>query len=74
MVAVMGADPGFRAVNTGIAFSPLAASPMAVLELVQVKLAPAGLLVKLPDAMVAPAQLVILAGVSMSGKGATVMV
>ena len=74
MLALIGAAEVLMAVKEGTLPVPLAASPMAVLELVQAKVAPAGMLLKLLEGMVAPAQLEILAGVSMTGKGKTVMV
>ena len=74
MLAVIGVAEVLIAVNEGTLPVPLAWSPMAVLELVHAKVAPAGMLLKLLGGIVAPAQVEILAGVSMSGKGATVMV
>ena len=65
----MGALVVLVAVKLGTFPEPLAASPMLVLELVQEYAAPAGVLLKLDDAMVAPAQLLILAGANMTGKG-----
>jgi len=46
IVAVMGVDPGFEAVKAGRLPVPLDVRPMAVFELVHVKVAPAGLLEK----------------------------
>ncbi len=46
MVATMAVVPAFVAVNAGTFPDPLAAKPMAVLEFVQVKAAPVGVLVK----------------------------
>ena len=70
----MGADPGLVAVKDGIFPAPLAASPMAVLELDQVKLAPAGVLENKAAGTVASAQTAVLAGRLTTGKGLTVMV
>ena len=53
---------------------PLAASPIAVLELVQVYNAPDGVLLKLEGGMVAPEHTLKLAGTFTTGNGLTVMV
>ena len=74
MFAVIGAAVVLIAVNEGTLPAPLAGSPMAVLELVHSKVAPAGMLLKLVEGMVAPAQLEIFAGAIRTGKGLTVMV
>jgi hypothetical protein len=52
MVAVIGDDPGLIAVKAGTLPVPPAPRPMAVLEFVHEKEAPAGLLVKLVAATV----------------------
>jgi len=62
------------AVKLGTLPLPLAASPMAVFELVQVKLAPAGLLVKLKEDTVAPEHTEELAGTVATGVGLTEIV
>jgi hypothetical protein len=56
IVAVIGAVPVFVAVNEGIFPDPLAASPMAVLLFVQVKVVPATGLVKVFNGTFAPLQ------------------
>jgi hypothetical protein len=56
MVAVIGAVPGFVAVNEGTFPDPLAARPMAVLLFVQVNVVPATGPVKLVNGAVAPLQ------------------
>ena len=53
---------------------PLAASPIAILELVQVYIVPGILLVKLLEDMVAPEHTVELAGPFTEGNGLTVIV
>jgi hypothetical protein len=58
----MAALVALVAVNEGTLPEPLAARPMLVLLLVQVKVAPAGVLVKEAEATVAPVQTETLAG------------
>ena len=55
MVPVMGDPVAFVAVNPGTCPVPPAASPIAGFELVQVKVAPAGLLIMFPAATAVPA-------------------
>lgn len=73
MVAVMGVEPVLVAVKDEIFPEPLAPKPMAVLLLVQLKLAPAE---PLKAGMVtdAPSQIVWLAGAVAVGNGLTVIV
>jgi hypothetical protein len=58
MVAVIGAVPGFVAVNEGTFPDPLAARPMAVLLFVQVNVVPATGPASVFAAAVAPLQYV----------------
>ena len=74
MVAVMGIEPVLVAVNPGILPLPLAPSPIAVLELVHVKVPPEGMLVKFVAPTVALLQMVMLAGTDTEGVGFTAMV
>ena len=74
MVAVMGSVVLLAEEKLGTFPVPLAGSPIVVLELVHEKVAPVGMLLKLAEDIVAPAQLVIFAGASIRGKGSTVMV
>lgn len=74
MVAVIGAVPVLVAVNAGVFPVPLAARPMAVLELVHAKVVPATPLVKLLAATAPPLHTVMLAGTVTVGIGFTVMV
>ena len=74
IVAEIGAVPILVAVNDAILPEPLAARPIAVLELVHVKVPPEGVLVKLVAATVPLLQTEILAGTVTEGVGLTVMV
>ena len=74
MVAMIGELVGFVAVNIGLCPVPLAARPIAVFELDQVYVAPAGLLVMLSAAIDVPEHAAMLAGAVITGKGVTVMV
>lgn len=74
MVAVMGAIPGFVAVNEGTFPIPLAPKPMEVLLFVQVKVAPGVVLEKTVAGTVAPLQTAKLEGTTTVGVGFTVMV
>jgi hypothetical protein len=71
---VIGEAPGLVAVKAGTVVLPLAPSPMAVFELVHVKLAPAGLLVNVFAGTVAPAKTGIFASGLTVGTGFTVTV
>ena len=72
-IAVIGVEPVLIAVKDGMFPVPLAASPMAVLELDQLKVAPAGVLVNNTGGTVAPVHTVVLAGRLTSGNGLRVM-
>jgi hypothetical protein len=72
IVAVAGLVPGFAAVKEGTLPVPLAASPIAVLELVHAKLAPAGELVKAFEAIASPSQTVLFVSAVTTGLGFTV--
>ena len=74
MVAVIGEEVLFTAVKLGTLPVPFAGSPIDVLELVQVKLAPAGVLPKFCADTVAPAHIIKLPGTITSGRGFMVMV
>lgn len=74
MVAEITVPVEFVEVKLGIFPVPLAASPIAVFELVQVKPQPAWLLIKFVDGMFSPAQTLILSGIIREGIGFTVMV
>ena len=74
MVAVIGDVVLLLAVMPGTFPLPLAESPIAVLELVQVYNAPDGVLLKLEGGMVAPEHTLKLAGTFTTGNGLTVMV
>lgn len=74
MVAVIGLPVALVAVKDGVLPAPLAARPMAVLELVHAKVVPATELVNALAATVPPAQTVMLAGTVTAGVGLTVMV
>ena len=58
----MGAEVLLTAVKAGVLPDPEAAKPIAVLELVQVKVAPAGVDVKLDTGTLSPLQTVMLGG------------
>ncbi len=66
--------PVLMAVNAGIFPDPLEAIPIVALELVQVKVPPVGVLVKLVAATTPVLQTVTLAGTVAVGIGLTVMV
>lgn len=72
MVAVIAAVPLLTAVKLPMLPLPLAAKPMLLLLLVQVKLVPASVLLKLNGPTVCPAQTTTLAGTVTSGAGFTV--
>jgi len=74
MVAVIGFAEVLVALKPVMSPEPLAASPMAVLLLVQVYVAPLVGLIKLVAATDPPLQTVILAGTITVGVGLTVMV
>lgn len=74
MVALIGVVPELVALNPAMLPDPLAARPMAVLELVQVKVAPAVVLVKLVAATAALLHTIMFAGTVTTGVGFTVMV
>lgn len=67
MIPFNAAVPEFDAVNPGIFPVPLAASPMAAFEFVQVNVAPEGLLVSVAEATAEPLQAVKLAGAETVG-------
>ena len=67
IVAVIGAVVVLVAVKVGVLPLPEAAKPMAVLEFVQAKVAPAGVEVKAEAGTLAPLQTVMLAGVVIVG-------
>ena len=71
-VAVTGAVPLLMAVKLPMFPLPLAAKPMLLLLLVQVKLVPANVLLKVNGPTVCPAQTTTLAGTVTSGAGFTV--
>ena len=56
IVAVIGAKVLFIAVNAGTLPLPLAASPIAGFEFVQLKVAPGGVLLKMLSGTVTPLQ------------------
>jgi hypothetical protein len=74
MVPLIAPEVLLLAVNAGGLPEPVAASPIAVLEFVHVKVAPAGVLVNVPAGTAAPLQTVKLAGTLAVGKGLTVTV
>lgn len=74
MVAVIGPAVALVAVKPGVLVTPLAAKPIAVLELVQVKVAPTGVLLKVLAGTAAPAQNVKLGSAVTTGNGFTVTV
>ena len=74
MVPTIGEVVAFALVNAEILPAPLAARPMAVLELVHANVAPAGLLVNVTAGTATPGHIVSLAGNVTVGKGLTVMV
>jgi hypothetical protein len=74
MVAVIGAEVAFAAVNDGMFPDPLAARPMAVLLFVQVKVVPLTGPDKVVEVTLAPLQCVWFGTVVTVGVGFTVMV
>lgn len=74
MVLVIGPAVAFVAVNAGMFPLPFAASPIPVLELVHVKVAPAGVLANVLIGTASPAQNVKLGSGVAVGKGFTVIV
>ena len=70
-VEVIGVLPGLVAINAGTLPEPLAPRPMAVFELVQVYVAPTGVLVKVFIGTVAPAQTGMFASGLTIGLGLT---
>jgi hypothetical protein len=74
IVPVIALPVPLVAVNEGVLVLPLAARPIAVLEFVQVNVAPVGLLVNVFAGTVAPAQTEILDSATTVGKGLTVTV
>jgi hypothetical protein len=74
MVAVIVVVPVFVAEKEAIFPEPLAGIPIAVLEFVQLNVAPATGLVKLVAGIVVPSQTVVLAGTTTVGVGFTVIV
>ncbi len=74
MVAVIGAPVEFVPLKAAMFPEPLAARPMAVLELVQLKVVPATPLLNAVPAILSPLQMVMLAGTVTLGVGFTVMV
>lgn len=67
IVEVTGTVPVLTAVNAGVLPDPLPANPIDVFELVQVKVAPAGVEVKLEAAIPVPLQVVIFPGTFATG-------
>ena len=67
MMAVRGVAPVFVVTNAGILPVPLAANPMEVLLLVQLKVEPAAELVKAKGPAVSPTHKLLLAGKVRSG-------
>jgi hypothetical protein len=74
MVAVIGADVAFVAVNEGISPDPLAANPMAVLLFVQVNVVPLTGPDKVVEVTLAALQCVWFGTVITVGVGSIVMV
>ena len=74
MVPVMAEPVAFVAVKAGVLPVPLPAKPIAVLELVHVKVAPAGVLTNEFIGTAAPAQNIRLGSAVTIGNGFTVMV
>jgi len=72
MVAVMGDAPVLVAVKEGILPLPLAIRPIPVLLLVQLKVAPDGVLLKVLPGTEAPLQTVLSEGAVATGIGLTV--
>lgn len=74
MVAVIGVDPGFVAVNEGTLPVPFAGNPIAVLLTVHEYVPPAGMLANTVPGTKAPLQTVKLEGTTTVGVGLTVIV
>lgn len=74
IVEVIGDDVALVAVKAGVLVAPLAPKPIAVLELVHVKVAPAGVLTKVLAGTAAPPQKVKLGSAVTVGTGFTVKV
>src|SRR4051812_23935064 len=74
MVPEIALEPLLVAVNAGTLPVPLAARPIAVLEFVQVYVAPAGVLLSVLAGTASPSQYVPFAGAVMEGVGFTVTV
>lgn len=74
MVPIIGAVVALVAVNAGMFPVPFATNPIAILELVQVKLPPTGVLKKFVAATVALLHTTVSAGTSTVGVGFTVIV
>lgn len=74
MVDTTGVEPAFKAVNPAISPLPLATRPMPGLELVQLKVAPAGILLKFVPDTAPLLQTTMLAGTVTVGIGFTVTV
>lgn len=73
-VPLITVDPALVAVKDEILPLPLAPKPIPVLELVQAKLPPAGVLLKVVAAILVPLHTVVLDGTLKVGTGFTVMV
>jgi hypothetical protein len=74
IVPVIGDAEALVAVNPGVLVAPLAPSPIAVLEFVQVKVAPAGVEANVFAATACPAQTVTFVSATTVGSGSTVTV
>jgi hypothetical protein len=74
MVPLIGAAVALVAVNDGILPVPFATNPIAILELVHVKLPPVGVLTKIAASTVALLHTTVSAGTITVGVGFTVMV
>jgi hypothetical protein len=74
IVEVIGDAVALVAVNPGVPPVPLAARPIAVLEFVQLKVAPAGVLTNVLAAMAVPAHTAIFGSGVAVGFGFTVKV
>ena len=74
MVPLIGAAVALVAVNDGMLPVPFATNPIAIFELVQVKLPPVGVLTKIAASTVALLHTTVSAGTITVGVGFTVMV
>jgi hypothetical protein len=74
MVEVIGVLPVFVAVKAGVFPAPEAARPIAVFELVQLKVVPATLPLNAEAGTAAPLHTVMFAGSTTFGVGFTVIV